>query len=70
MKLGKISGTFDMSFFPGGGQVDDLGVVFNPLLSKLGGEDVMFVAFPGLIGPDYCLREAGARGSNFLTPTI
>ena len=34
------------------------------------GRFVRFVGFPDLFTPDYCLREARARGSNLLTPTI
>ena len=55
-------------------KVDDLGVLSSPLQSLpvliAWGRCVRFVEFPDLFTPDYCLREAGAGGSNPLTPTI
>jgi hypothetical protein len=55
-------------------KVDDLGVLSSPLQSLpvliAWGRCVRFVEFPDLFTPDHCLREAGAGGSNPLTPTI
>ena len=59
---------------PGGGGVDDLGVLSSTLQSLpvriAWGRCVRFVEFPDLFTLGYCLREAGAGGSNPLTPTI
>ena len=55
-------------------KVDDLGVLSSPLQSLpvliAWGRCVRFVEFPDLFTPGHCLREAGAGGSNPLTPTI
>ena len=67
----RIEGTADMGFlFRGGPLSGRLGCPLQSLPVLIAwGRCVRFVEFPNLNRRDHCLREAGAGGSNPLTPT-